>query len=339
MESAIESPGGATKILNLVRTAAAGDIDELNTNKWTPLVGAVFRLGKNTIKNGSSVASQERLVRLIQACHQRGISLNSGAWFGAHYHRPLIVAAYYGYHAAVRPMIEAGALPDLGDGEGRTAWFAAFQNPLASGATHRLRACDERTARVLLDMGVVRKELGPWRRSSPKGSLCHMNGDSSIGSVMLRALLNKNVGAVKVLCGAGGVLTDRDYLQLSTREVKSRLLPMAAEVLAGARTTISSEGETEATEDRPQLLRMCMSWSQQVDWSFPPAWKVGVVLCQTCGLPPEIFRMYVVPFLDRDWFYTSLDLDSARRRPLLGPALGERVGFSRSQEWSNLDGL
>ncbi|KAL7529315.1 hypothetical protein ACHAXR_002893 [Thalassiosira sp. AJA248-18] len=305
-ESAIESPGGISKILHLVQNADAHDIRELNTAQWTPLVGAIFRFGKNTTKNGNSAESQEQLVQLVRACHQRGISMNSGAWFGQHYHHPLMVAAFYGYHAAVRLLVELGALPDLGDGEGRNALFAAFQNPVVTGGNHCLRECDKCTVRVLLDLGVVTNDLGLWKRS-PKGSLCYINGDSSGGSVMLRALTNKNVDVVCFLSNAqvGGVITDRDYLELRHRgQLKSR----------------------------KQLIQRVKSWHTQIDWSFPPTWKVGVILCQNCGLPPDIFRSYVVPFLDRDCFYTHFN----GRLPLLGPSSGERVGSCRQLEWMNL---
>ena len=80
------------------------------------------------------------------------------------------------------------------------------------------------------------------------------------------------------------------------------------------------------------LIQNVKSWSQEIDWSFPPTWKVCVALCQNCGLSPEIFRSYVVPYLDRDWFYTDKSLP-----PLLGPSLGERVGACRGLEWMSLD--
>ena len=117
LENAYESPNGISKILHIIQSVASNDdIVELNRNNWTPLVGAIFRLAKNTTRNGNSNESVEQLLQLIRVCHERGILVNSGAWFGEHYHRPLIVAAYYGYHSAVRLLIEMGALPDLGDG-------------------------------------------------------------------------------------------------------------------------------------------------------------------------------------------------------------------------------
>ena len=36
------------------------------------------------------------------------------------------------FYSAVRLMMDLGALPDLGNGEGHNVWFAAFKNPAAS---------------------------------------------------------------------------------------------------------------------------------------------------------------------------------------------------------------
>ena len=315
LENATESPNGISKILHIVQSVASNDdIVELNRNNWTPLVGAIFRLAKNTTRNGNSDESVEQLLQLIRVCHERGILVNSGALFGEHYHRPLIVAAYYGYHSAVRLLIEMGALPDLGDGEGRSVWFAALQNPMASGATHRLRECDRQTAQILLDMNVVTNDLGLWRRASPKGSICYMNCDSSIGSVMVRAIQNKNTSVVKFLVNAGGCITDRDYLILSTKhkDVSPKLLRMVMEV-------------------NNVTVKAAKSWTEQIDWSFPPIWKVTVKLCQNCGMPSDIFHSYVVPFLSRNWFYPN----DKCLPPLLGPSLGEKVGLCRQQRWMN----
>lgn len=312
LETAVESPGGTAKVLRLVQTADDADMQTLNAARWTPLVGAIFRLGKNTTRHGNSAASEGELEELVRACHARGISPNSGAWFGDHLHRPLVVAAYYGYHEAVRRLIELGALPDMGDGEGRNAWHAAFENPVARKG---LRKCDKRTAQMLLELGAVTKDLGRWRRS-PKGTLCYMNGDSSSGgSILFRAIENKSVEVAKFVVAAGGSLTDRDYLTLRNRSwVKSRLIPMMREVLR-------AEGEWTVERCLAWWRSGATSWSREKDWSFPPTWQVGVVLCQNCGLPPEIFRTYVVPYLSRDWFYTR----SVRVPPPLGPSCGERV--------------
>jgi len=313
LETAIESPGGISKILSILQSTSTttinNDIDILNTHQWTPLVTAIFKLGKSTTKNGNSITSQQQLLQLIQICHEKGININSGAIFGEHYHRPLIVAAYYGYYSAVQRMIELGALPDLGDGEGRNAWFASLQSPLTSVTT--LRKCDELTAKVLLDRNVVTNSLGVWK-SSTKGTICYMNGDSSVGSVMLRAVINKNVHVLKFLVKYGGTITDRDYYQLHSSNKTSQLEKMVIKVSNVSNVT---------------------SYGEEISWSFPPTWKVAIKLCQNCGLPKEIFTANVIPFLSRDWFYPE---NYSGGRYLLGPSLGDKFGLARQQPWMNL---
>mmetsp|Transcript_31824 Transcript_31824/g.60816 ORF Transcript_31824/g.60816 Transcript_31824/m.60816 type:complete len:167 (+) Transcript_31824:1030-1530(+) len=151
---------------------------------------------------------------------------------------------------------------------------------------------------------------------------------------MLRALLNKNKDVVEFLCRAGGVITDRDYRVLRQRgQVNSRLLPMVMEqllLLSNGPEETTPDNNNNTTSNRKKLMRSAISWSSRTDWSFPPTWKVGVTLCRNCGLPPDIFRSYVVPFLDRDWFYACFD---DIRLPLLGPSLGERVGMNRENDW------
>ena len=223
----------------------------------------------------------------------------------------------------------------MADGEGRNAWFAAFQNPTSLGRRqNRLRDCDRITAEVLWKMGAVTCDLGVWRGKNvgdTKGSLCYMNGDSSNGSVMLRAIVNKNVSVVNFLCQKRGVVTDRDYLELKRRGlVETRLIPMVVEVL--------NESVSNTTNDSGRQLKSklkCLSaksWNPHVDWSFPPTWKVGMILCQNCGLPADIFRSHIVPFLSRDWFYSKRQLcgDIPAR---LGASMGERVRFCRQLRW------
>ncbi|KAL7536308.1 hypothetical protein ACHAWF_005427 [Thalassiosira exigua] len=301
LERAICNSIDDEKIVQIVQTASDEDIAILNSVQWTPLVAFTHRLGKHTTSNGNSPESECVLVRMIRECHARGMDVNSAARFGVHHHRPLIVAAYFGFPAAVRLLLELGAIPGLEDGEGRNVLFAAFQNPVRSGPAHWLRECDRCTARVLLDCGAVTKDLGVWRRSR-KLSVCYINEHSMFGSTMFRALFDRNADVVEFLIDAGAVLTDRDYLRLRSQGLsRSRLLSMVAKVVA-----ISRRMEWENISDDSklsQLMRIVNSWSPETDWSFPPTWKVGVALCQNCGLPSDVFQSHVVPFMDRDWFF------------------------------------
>ena len=238
--------------------------------------------------------------------------MNSGAYFGGQFHRPLIVAAYYGYFSAVRLLIELGALPNLRDGIGRNVLCTALENPTVSGRNY-LRECDKRTAQVLVDLGVITSHLRLWKQS-PIGTLCYVNDRSSmLRSAMLIALMDKNVDAVKFLCNVGGAITDNDYLRLrriGRPTVRSRLLAIVADVYAdSSQITAVSASATNGDDDggarttKSEIIDSIKSWNQHIDWSFPPTWKVAVALCGNCGLPSDIFRLHVVPFLDRGWFY------------------------------------
>ena len=57
-----------------------------------------------------------------------------------------------------------------------------------------------------------------------------MNGDSSVGSVMLRSIINKNVHVLKFLVKVGGMITDRDYHQLLLSNKTSQLNKMVMKV-------------------------------------------------------------------------------------------------------------
>ena len=286
LEEAILSPGGINKLLHLIKskTTKDNDINELNERNWSPLVGAIFRFGRYTTKKGNTAKSEEELDHLIRVSHQRGLSMNSGAYFGSHFHRPLIVAAYYGYHSAVRLLLEFGALPNLIDGEGRNVLFAALQNPTAR---QYLRDCDKRTAQVLVDSGVITSDLGVWRRA-PTGSMCYLNDNSKLNSAMWWALRDKNVDVVKFLCSVGGVIIDKDYLhirRLGRPIVKARVLAMVAEVYAESSQKTTTTTTHDESRTKSQLIDSVKSWNPQIDWSFPPTWKVAVALCGDCGLP------------------------------------------------------
>ena len=136
LERVLES-GGIGRILQLVRTAIDREVDEVNASAWTPLVGAIFLLGKDTTAKGNTAESEERLLQLVGACHRRGISLNSSAWFGGRLHRALTVAAYYGYYSVVRLLVELGALPDLRDG-GQSFASSMADGPNGNGAHRHL---------------------------------------------------------------------------------------------------------------------------------------------------------------------------------------------------------
>lgn len=244
---------------------------------------------------------------------------NSIAWFGGNYHRPLTVAAYYGYHSAVQLLINYGALPDLVDGHGHNTLYNAFQCPVGSN-TRRMRECDQRTVMVLIELGVVTSDLQVWK-NSPVGTMCHVNDEQSQQppyrrSLLSRALEDKNIHAVKLIVNnAGAMITDRDYLYIRCHglaTLKSRLLNMVSKVIAA-----DNNSQQTTISDLSQGVK---SWNHLIDWSYPPTWKVGVALCQNnCGLPSTIFLSHVVPYLDRDWFYDASQLKKRHYANFISP--------------------
>ena len=303
-ESAIQAPGGVSKVLHLIEGASDHEIKLLNEARYSPLVGCIFRLGKNTTRNGNSLKSQLQLDELITVCHRRQLSVNSSATFGERLHRPLIVAAYYGYHSAVRLLLQQGALPDLRDGDGENVFYAAFQNPTRSNT---LRECDKQVAEILWDVGAVTCDLGEWRKRNQGpslGCLCYSNDNCSIGgtwsyrSVMYQSLHNKCLQTMKFVVEKGSVITDGDFLRIIKCKLFKRFLAMVACV------------NSNPSQVTAKVIQHMKSWNKEIDWSFPPTWKVGVILSQNCGLPEDIFRNNVVPFLARDWFFIQKESKS-----------------------------
>jgi hypothetical protein len=297
LEQATNSPGGLYKICTLIQDASNDDIKVLNEHQWSPLVGAIFRLGKNTTRKGNQSEAERQLIDLICVCHRRKLSLDSGAYFAEHFHRPLTISAYFGFYSGVRRLLEFGALPDLVDGEGKTVWHAAFDNPCASSNNALFRECDRQTANVLLQFGAVTSDFNVWkaRNASRIGSVCHVNAESKIGSPLYRALMNKRLNVVRFIVESGGFISDREYLILHRRGDAKRLL------LRMVGKCVQALGRESKMID-PMYL----------NWSFPPTWKAGVNLgieCwELCGLPLNMFQSKVMPFLDHDWFFTNSQL-------------------------------
>ena len=324
LEAAIDSPGGIHKIFTLVQRGSKNDIDALNRNQWSPLVGAIFRLGKSTTRKGNSRLSENELVNVIRICHEKELSLNSGAYFGAHYHRPLTVAAYFGFYECVRKLLEFGALPDLTDGEGKTAWHASFDNPCSSAYHALFRECDRRTASTMLEIGAVTSSLSNWKESDV-GSITHINVESTIGSPLYRAILNKRVDVVRFIVENGGSISDREFIILYLRrKLKILLLPLVRSLIQSEQKDLD---EYSAENQNKEIHKNMNVDTKYIDWSYPPTWKSGVELAiiqwDNCGLPPNMFQTKVVPFLGHDWFFTDEQLKSnlPRRQSASGEVL------------------
>ena len=309
IEQAINSPGGINKVYSLIQQASNKDIETLNDHQWSPLIGSIFRLGKESTRHGNSNQSELELRKMIQLCHRKRLSLDSGSYFAAHFHRPLTVAAYFGFHLGVRTLLELGASPDLTDGEGKTAWHTSFDNPCFS-SNAIFRECDKHTARVMIEMGAVTSDKREWKRrnvGSQAGSLSYVNRESKVGSPLYRALQNKRVEVVKFIVDSGGVISDREFITLYRRKEVKRLLLRMVKILQKRNTGVAD----------------------YLDWSFPPSWKAAVNVATTQwehrGLPPNMFQLRVVPFLaNRDWFFSHQQLH-VLNIPVMQSATGKAI--------------
>jgi len=143
-----------------------------------------------------------------------------------------------------------------------------------------------------------------------------VNGDAANGSPLLSAIRNKNISAAQYLVNHGAVITDRDYLTLMHKRGGQQQLLFLA-------TSLTNKHSSEL-----------LSWSSETDWSFPPTWKVAIILSNYCGLPEEVFKDCVVPFCGRDWFFAA-DRCNGPLPARLGASMGEdgRNMGSRSVRW------
>uniref|UniRef100_A0A7S4T9J6 Uncharacterized protein n=1 Tax=Ditylum brightwellii TaxID=49249 RepID=A0A7S4T9J6_9STRA len=327
----INLPGGIRRTLDLLRNAPTPSIDTLPPN-YSPLVSPILLAGSTyTRRYGNRIPSNliPTILELIQSCHDRNISLNGGNVMGGdQFHRPLILAAYYGFVPLVHKLLTLGAKADMADGMGRTALHAALQNP--AGQPHFLRECDRNVARLLLEQNVVTPHLTTWRRRNNHegglGSIIYASADSISGSILLMSIKNKNWAAVSFLVLELGVtLTDRDYLDLYRGgHLQRKLMPAIAVV----RMEMNKGGGVDASSS--------LSWSKDVAWSYPPTWNVAVALCGGCGLPEDVFRNHIVPYCSREWFYSDdMLLSDKPLPPRLAASMGseDRDMLSRGEQW------
>lgn len=354
LEHALQCPGGVSKTLDVLRSASSSDLELLrrssnNKSCWSPLPAALLWAGSTyTRRVGSRIPRSlgptlQDLCRVW--CTDCGMSIDSGGGTVSeyYYHRPLVLAAYYGMVDLVDTLLrEWGATPDLGDGEGRTAWIAALQNP--ANQPQVFRDCDRQVAELLWQRGCVTADLGTWKRqqngATKKGGLIYVNGDCRQGSALLMAMGTNqkqlNMKVVDFLLCHGAVLTDRDFLVLwHKRHGRHHLI----HTVVKKRWDEYRKGKGGCMMvDSDEIHTALHCWSPETDWSFPPTWKVAVALSSHCGLPKDVFNDYVIPFLSRDWFYQPEQLSNADRIPArMGPSLGRefRNLASRSVRWKD----
>jgi len=290
--------GGIKRGARLLEVASDGEISSMDAS-WSPLAIAVMICGSASTMNGTNDKFEYELVRLIEACRRRGVSVDRGCltYVSQRFIRPLVLAAYYGFYRSVEALLDAGATPNLVDGEGRTALHTAVTNPSRSKTW---RACDRLTAELLFRRNAVTPSLREWKFSG--GSQIYIN---CANSPLLTAIRHQNIDAAVLLCEQETVLTDYDFAEIRRKctSIKSYRdwLPFIYRVATMLRPSNSSSPSLSSAG-----LEM---WSEHLDYFiFPPTWKVAVALCGSCCLPEDIFTAKVIPFLPRHWFYTNEQL-------------------------------
>ena len=290
----------------MIRCASKAEVEGLSG--WSPLVRAIFlRHGGNGGTKSHRSTLDNRLADVIDACHQKGISLDAGdrsTATGGILERPLVLAAYFGYYKAVQKLLELGASPDCMNGEGKTALHTSLDNPVS---LKRLRDDDRATFEVLVAASCITKNLGQYRSSGP-GSKIYIGGaEMSFGTPLVRSIRFHNNDSFRLLIDVGAFLTDGDALLLTRRKLLRRLSKMIDNYY-------KSIGQGIENVD---------TWSEALDWSFPPMWKNVVRLCGFCGLPEGVFKSHLVPFLPRNWFYNPAQLAGESTPPRILASMGE----------------
>eukprot|EP00986_Skeletonema_menzelii_P012409 scaffold6832_cov81-Skeletonema_menzelii.AAC.32 len=134
-------------------------------------------------------------------------------------------------------------------------------------------------------MGAVTCDLGEYRKMNQGqslGRICYSNFSSAGGSsphrsVMFQSLNNKCLQTMKFLVEKGSVITDEDFLRITKCKLLKRFLSMVACI----QSTSSLHKPSQVTA---RVLQSMQSWNKDLDWSFPPTWKVAVILCRNCEI-------------------------------------------------------
>lgn len=298
----------------VISSASKKDIDDLHG--WSPLVYAI------TLCNGGNRGSESQralldnlLADVIDVCHQKEISLDGGgrsAASGDIVERPLVLAAYYGYHKVVQKLLELGASPDCMNGEGKTALHTSLDNPVS---LRRLRDDDRATFQVLVAASCLTASLRDYRASAPGSKIYIAGTEMSFGTPLLRSIRFENNDSFRLLADFGAFLTDGDILLLARRNLLRRLSKMIDNYC-------KSVGKEVKNVD---------TWSEAVDWSFPPTWKNVVRLSGCCGLPKGVFKSHLVPLLPRHWFYNDDQLTGESFPPRILASMGQLEPRYRNQ--------
>ena len=261
----------------VIRCASKKDIEDLNG--WSPLIYAILLRDAGNRGTASHRAILDALlIDVIDACDQKGISLNAGdrsTATGGILERPLVLAANFGNHKVVQKLLELGASPDCMNGEGKTVLHTCLDNP---SSLKSLRDDDRATFAVLAASSCITKNFGDYKSSAPGSKIFIAGSDMSFGTPLLRSIRFHNNDSFRLLADFGAFLTDGDILLVTRRKLLRRLSKMID-------SYYKSIGQGVKNID---------TWSEALDWSFPPMWKNVVRLSG--------FVVYQKVYSSRTWF-------------------------------------
>ena len=323
-----QSARGVAHTRMLIQEATSSEIKTLSED-YSPLSPIIKYVYDRAAPPNDLISGVHNLIKL---CSAKGIKANGGDYIDGRFERPLILAAGYGEYELVVELLQAGAEPWETDWRNRTAWSSLFDSRTPTAHSFHPKPTSRRLdiATVFLQRGSITPDLATSRIDKTK---VYVNAKSQFGTPLLTAILTQKLKTVKFLVQkAGAVLTDRDYLIMKKIGVIHRLERAVFKLLPPNKDQQERNSKKRRTSNRrlrtpppPHEIEEDMRvecWSRHNSWSFPPSYAVAIHLSRYCGLPEELFKQSVQPFLGREWFFTeeqlSYNLTPAQMRIIFG---------------------
>ena len=307
---------GLQHTLILIRHASGEEIDSLHPD-YSPIPMAM----KCVYVQDNY---EQLLFDIIQACESRGIKINGGDCLDGCFERPLVLAAALGKLSWFTCLLQFGAAPNEMDGRGRNALRAAYDKrdttkrwfPLHMKDEHRrsllfqrrrFRSSPVEISFKLLQNQMITDSLHEARNNH---GFVYIDQNSPCGSPLLAAILHgpkfNEIRCLVRLCGA--TLTDQDYL-IILKANKLKNLNRAVQLLS-PQLNDAPKGKRKRESNSTASPRSSLCFSPSSSWSFPPTYRVAIALTKQLGMPEDIFRDHLQPFLTRDWFFTKEQLEA-----------------------------
>ena len=324
---------GVNHTIILLQKASCSEISTLDPD-YSPISMVMrhlhTRVNLDTEMNRRNI---DVLTEIVDTCLKRGIKVNGCDHIDGELERPLVLAASLGKATWVEALLIAGAHPSETDGRGRNAFYAAFDDRDMTkhwfehsrsiwhehNERHR-QDCAMRNrikiAHLMFQTGLLTPSLSLSRANN---KMLHINSQTSCGTPLPAALVHQNKDEYLFLVNTcKATLTDKDCLTLRQLN-KLYCLKNAVKMVADFNLSIKCASTTtqparkkskthSLNEESLDALAHFDAYSKNNSWSFPPTHHVAIQLTKYFGLPPDVFRQHLQPFLARDWFFTEKDL-------------------------------